>query len=162
MSATQPPRRPRDPFHVILRTSADVARTQLIIANSHISPETPMEVTIKPYELTRSQAQNRLYRKWLSIISEETGQDTDSLDLLYKGLYLVPILCESDDRFAERVEAVKQLRRDGANDMADFAKGIIMDYVSTSSLKVRQFTLYLDHISKHAAELGIVLSQDQH
>ena len=146
-------------YRVILRTPQDVARTHAIIDNALVSAETPYEVTIKPYELTRSQAQNRLYRKWLSIICEETGQDTESLHAAMKERFLVPLLCEADDTFAERVQAVKQLRRDGADDMADFAKGIILDYASTTSLKVRGMTAYLDSVNLFAAELGIALTQ---
>jgi len=69
----------------------------------------------------------------------------------------VPLLCAADDTFADRVQAVKQLRRDGAHEMADFAKGIILDYASTTSLKVRGMTTYLDNVSVFAAELGITL-----
>jgi hypothetical protein len=148
-------------YRVILRTPQDVARTHAIIDNAQVSTDTPYEVTIKPYELTRSQAQNRLYRKWLAIICEETGQDTDSLHLLFKERFLVPLLCAADDTFADRVQAVKQLRRDGAHEMADFAKGIILDYASTTSLKVRGMTTYLDNVSVFAAELGITLSQPE-
>jgi len=148
-------------YRVILRTPQDVARTHAIIDNALVSAETPYEVTVKPYELTRSQAQNRLYRKWLSIICEETGQDTESLHIVFKERFLVPLLCAADDKLAERVQAVKQLRRDGAHKMADFAKGIILDYASTTSLKVRGMTTYLDNVSVFAAELGITLSQPE-
>jgi len=148
-------------YRVILRTPQDVARTHAIIDNAQVSTDTPYEVTVKPYELTRSQAQNRLYRKWLSIICEETGQDTESLHIFFKERFLVPSLCAADDKFAERVQAVKQLRRDGAHEMADFAKGIILDYASTTSLKVRGMTTYLDNVSVFAAELGITLSQPE-
>jgi len=148
-------------YRVILRTPQDVARTHAIIDNAQVSADTPYEVTVKPYELTRSQAQNRLYRKWLSIICEETGQDTESLHIFFKERFLVPSLCAADDKFAERVQAVKQLRRDGAHEMADFAKGIILDYASTTSLKVRGMTTYLDNVSVFAAELGITLSQPE-
>ena len=58
-------------YRVILRTPQDVARTHAIIDNALVSADTPYEVTVKPYELTRSQAQNRLYRKWFE---SRTGQ----------------------------------------------------------------------------------------
>ena len=148
-------------YRVILRSPADVARAHAIIDNAQVGTETPYEVTVKPYELTRSQAQNRLYRKWLSIICEETGQDTESLHIVFKERFLVPLLCAADDKLAERVQAVKQLRRDGAHKMADFAKGILLDYASTTSLKVRGMTTYLDNVSVFAAELGITLSQPE-
>jgi len=155
------PKTKQKPLNVILRSYAHVARAHAIIDNVLVSAETPYEVTIKPYELTRSKAQNRLYRKWLSIICEETGQDTESLHIVFKERFLVPLLCAADDTFADRVQAVKQLRRDGAHEMADFAKGIILDYASTTSLKVRGMTTYLDNVSVFAAELGITLSQSE-
>ena len=148
------------PLNVILRSPADVARAHAIIDNAQVSAETPYEITIRPYELTRSQAQNRLYRKWLSIISEETGQDTASLHEVMKERYLVPIMIDADEVFASRVQAVKQLRREDRHKDADFLKCLMLDYASTTALKVGQMTVYLDNINLFAAELGIELTHN--
>ena len=65
------PKNKQKPLNVILRSYADVARAHAIIDNALVSADTPYEVTVKPYELTRSQAQNRLYRK---LFESRTGQ----------------------------------------------------------------------------------------
>ena len=144
------------PFRAILRTPADAKRAVYTLQHSQISAETPLEVIIKPYVKTRSQAQNRLYRKRNAIISEETGQDTATIDRTLKELYLVTILSDTDDTFADRVEAVKELRRAGNTEMADYAKALIMDcLVSTAALNVKQMTTYLESQAMWAGELGI-------
>ena len=47
-----------------------------------------MCVEIKPYIKQRTVAQNRLYRKWLSIISEHSQRDEDALHEEIKGRLL--------------------------------------------------------------------------
>jgi len=148
------------PINVIIRNEQDARRAWAVIVNAKATAENPVEVTVKPYELTRTQGQSRLYRVFVGIISRDTGQSTESLHLLFKERFLIGILSQSDERLAQRVQAVKQLRRDGAHESADFAKAIILDYISTTSMKVKQFTEFLEHVQKFGAELGIVLESD--
>lgn len=149
-----------EPINIIIRTEQDARRAWAVIINAEATAENPIEVTVKPYALTRKQGQHRLYWVFVNTISRETGQDSDSLHLLFKERFLINILSQTDERLAERVRAVKQLRRDGAHKSADFAKSIILDYISTTSLKVGQFTEFIEHVQKFGAELGIVLESD--
>jgi hypothetical protein len=149
-----------EPITTIIRTEQDAARAWVVICNAKASPDNPIEVTVKPYELTRSLAQNRLYRKWLHIIADSTGDDADNLHEVFKVKYLVPILCKYDDSYAERIQAVRDLRRAGNADYADYARALILECLtSTTKLKKKGFTEYLEHVEKAAAELGIVLPQ---
>lgn len=149
-----------EPINIIIRNEQDARRAWAVIVNAKASAENPIEVTVKPYELTRKQGQHRLYWVFVNTISRETGQDSDSLHLMFKERYLIKILIQTDERLAEHVQTVKQLRREGSNDHADTIKGIILDYISTTSMKVSQFTEFIEHVQKFGAELGIVLESD--
>jgi len=147
-----------EPINIIIRSEQDARRAWACIVNAKASADNPVEVTVKPYELTRSQAQNRLYRKWLHIIADSTGDDADNLHEAFKVKYLVPILCKYDDSYAERIQAVRDLRRAGNAEYADYARALILECLtSTTKLKKKGFTEYLEHVERGAAELGIVL-----
>lgn len=148
------------PINVVIRNEQDARRAWACIVNAKASAENPVEVFLRPFELTRNQAQSRLYWVFVNTISRETGQDPESVHMLFKERFLIGILCQSDERLAEHVQAVKQLRREGRNDQADRIKGIILQYISTTSLKVSQFTDYIDHVVKFGADLGIILETD--
>lgn len=147
-------------FSVVVRTPADAKRAQQIISNSQVDPLKPLEVVIRPYQRTRSQEQNKLLWKWYGIIEEETGQDVESLHMEMKRRYLVPILQRDDPKFAELVDSVIELRKNGHHDSADRMRSIILQMQTTSSLKVKQFTEYLEQIEKFALGFGIILSRE--
>ena len=90
-----------------------------------------MEVSVK--RDNRSVDQNKLYWLWISCISEETGNDKDTLHELFKQMYL-----GSDERIA--LSRQVSVRR------------------STAGLDTKEFTGYLDRIQTFAnTELGINL-----
>ena len=150
----------KKPFTVILRTPADVKRAQAIVARSQVAPESPLEVIIRPYQRTRSQEQNRLLWKWYGIVEAETGQDVESLHMEMKRRFLVPILRRDDLEFNEMVESVIELRKSGHHEAADRMRNIILQMQTTTSLKVKQMTEYLEHIERFAGEeLGITLAR---
>ncbi len=145
------------PHQIIIRSQADAKRAQAIIQHAEIDAEHPIEVVVRPYVRTRSQEQNKCYWKWLAIISEETGQDVESLHFEMKRRYLAPILRRDDPVFAERVDAVINFRAIGQHEAADCMRSHLVDMMSTSGLKVKQFMEYLNEIERFGAEYGIVL-----
>lgn len=98
-----------------------------------INIDKPLEVSVKPYKPNRSAAQNRIYWKWIQIISDDLGYTKDELHavLAVKFLGVVDISCMGES---------------------------ITQPVSTTSLKVKEMADYLTRIEVFAAsELGIVL-----
>lgn len=98
------------------------------------------EVVIREHKPKRTNAQNRLYWEWLTIIADETGSDKGGLHEHFGGLYL-------DKRVIEVL-------------------GVNIDVpISTTDLDVKGFTEYLNRIEAFAiAELGILLPRpdDEH
>ncbi|MDR1097833.1 MAG: recombination protein NinB [Tannerella sp.] len=90
-------------------------------------------VEVKLKRENRSIDQNRLYWLWISCISEETGNDRDTLHELFKQMYL-----GSEERIALNCQVA--IRR------------------STSRLDTKEFTDYLNRIQQFVnTELGIIL-----
>lgn len=83
----------------------------------------------------RTAEQNRLYRKWLSLLEEETGNSQDSLHEFFKKKFLS---VELETIFGEEVRRVN----------------------TTTTLNTKEFTDYLDKVNAFvASELGIRLPQ---
>ena len=96
-------------------------------------------VEIKADKATRSTRQNRLYRLWLGIISDETGQEVEDQfedGKWHKGLH-TRFKCDYIS---------KEFYDDGA-----------IKIPSTKKLKVKEFANYLEQIDRSMAEMGIVL-----
>ena len=96
----------------------------------------PWLIDIKPYKKNRSTAQNRLYWKWLEIISAETGYTRDELHELFKRVYL------------------------GSEDKIILGKQINIAK-STTGLSTTDFTNFLISIEAEAMDLGITLPHPQ-
>jgi hypothetical protein len=98
-----------------------------------VNIEKPWSVDIKKYKPNRSLAANRLYWRWIQIISDDLGYTKDELHavLAVKFLGVVDISCMGEN---------------------------ITQPVSTTSLKVKEMADYLTRIEVFASsELGIVL-----
>lgn len=92
-------------------------------------------IVVKKKDTKRTSQQNRLYRKWLTIIEEATGQDADMLHEFFKNKFLdIPV----ESIFGEDVKR----------------------NISTTKLSTIEFTNYLDKINAFVStELGIRLPQ---
>ncbi|WP_322884146.1 hypothetical protein U8C35_06345 [Sinorhizobium medicae] len=99
---------------------------------ARIASKPLMSVEIKPYKKNRSQAQNRLYRMWLGIIAETTGEDDDDLHEQLKARILG---FESKIILGEAVRMPK----------------------STTKITVDEFSHYLNAVEHLATELNITL-----
>ena len=119
--------------------------------------DTNKVVEIKDYKANRSASQNALMWQWTTIIANELGESKDDVHQRHKEKYLIPILERDDSEFAEMMEALRELHRQGLKQQAIFLHKRIVDMSSTTKLNVTQFTEYLNDIEHHAASLGIML-----
>ena len=91
------------------------------------------KVDIKSIREVRSPDQNQLYWLWLTCISDETGNDKDTLHEHFKDVYL------------------------GSKERIVFNRSISIRH-TTTKLDTKEFAAYLDRIQTFAnTELGIVL-----
>lgn len=95
------------------------------------------DISIKRHREQRSMPQNNLMWLWFGCISEETGQDKQTIHDYYCNTYLTPELCICNGKEFYRVPSTKSLTTDA-------------------------FTLFLNQIKADAAtELGIILPEPQ-
>ncbi|MBT8449087.1 MAG: recombination protein NinB [Gammaproteobacteria bacterium] len=149
-------------MNITLRSQLDVNRAIECVQNATVSADKPLEVVIRPYKRKRSLEQNKLYWKWLGIIAEETGNDSDSLHFKLKAEFLVSIVRASNPgRYYEHKHRIaKMYERSGEHASSAAVNVHLADVLSTGDLKVKQFTDYLDRIERFAAGLGIKLTKE--
>lgn len=95
---------------------------------AHLRADPRMGVTVKPYRRNRSQEQNRLYwGVWLAMLADYTGHTAEELHEFFK------------DKFLQRRAATV------------LGRTLLME-PTTTSLKVDEFTAYLEQIRMFAAE----------
>ena len=120
----------------------------------------PLTVEIYGEKEKRSREQNKLYWKWLEIISKETGDTKEDLHERFKRTFLLPILCREDAEFEQAINAIKKSRAELGDEYEIIARQIV-GLCSTTQLTVSQFTEYLTQIERWAAEQGYVLTTGQ-
>jgi len=100
----------------------------------HENPDADVAtITIKKDKPKRSDAQNRLYFKWVDIIGKELGYSKDETHLLLADKFLGKI-----EFTTKKGKAISQIK-------------------STRDLKVAEFTDYLTDIDMFISEYGITL-----
>lgn len=94
-------------------------------------------IEIKPFKMTRSDAQNDLYWAWLTVARDEgeTGYTKDELHRFMRSKFL------GYEETKYKNEVVSELR-------------------STRKLKVKEFSEYIDEVDRFFAEYGIILPRD--
>jgi hypothetical protein len=109
--------------------------------------------------MKRSNEQNRLQRLWLNEISEQLGDQTpEEVRGFCKLMFGVPILRAENTAFRERYDAiVKPLPYELKMAMMQEP----FDFAVTRNMSTNQKTRYLDALSKHFLELGIVLTNPE-
>lgn len=75
--------------------------------------------------------------------------------------FAVPIFIREDDGYAEMVQAVKQVRKQGMNKEADSMKKKIVSLTSTTDFSVKLMTEYLNEIEMFGTEMGAELTRPQ-
>lgn len=116
----------------------------------------PMPFTVEIVKgRRRSTEQNRLQRRRINEIAEQTGQEPEAVRAYCKLVLGVPILRAESEIFAERYDAV-------VKPMPYETKIALMgepfDFPVTRLMSTEQKTRYLDAIFAHFAEQGVRFS----
>lgn len=115
------------------------------------------EVIIREHKKDRSADQNSLYWKWLTVIGADLGESKEELHERYKGEYLVNIYERDDPDYAEMLQTLREVYREGMRDEALNLRKKIVALTSTTTATVHQMSEYMTEIDRHAVELGIRL-----
>lgn len=120
--------------------------------------DSPINVIITNKDETRTQAQNRLYWKWLGQLQNAWGQDKDSLHILFKRRFLARIYLRdgTDDMLKsgiENLDVIKQL----APHIYESQAMIVANGISTTKATTKQFTEYLNDIYAFCYSKGVLL-----
>lgn len=132
----------------------DVQRTHLaglikIIPAKHI-------VTIQPVKGIRRLRANRFY--WKAIIepmAETTGYTKIEMHGLMKKKFLHSILLASDSDYANFIELVREVYRQGLVEKANQMMEYVKDNLSTTRLSIKSFTDYVEQVKQEALELNV-------
>jgi surfactin synthase thioesterase subunit len=106
----------------------------------------------------RSTDQNRLQRRLIAEIAEQTGQEPEDVRAYAKLVIGVPILRADSELFAERYDAtVKGLPYE--TKLALMREPL--DLPITRLMTTAQKTLFLDKLAQHFAERGVVFTDSR-
>ena len=116
------------------------------------------EVEVGPITNDRSKAQNRLYWKWLTVISE-LGESVNYYHIYFKRHILAKIyLAEGNvEGLKERVDRLKEIKPLVSDDAYEEIAKTLADAITTTAATVQQFTQYLQEIEKWSIDMGIIL-----
>lgn len=118
----------------------------------------PHVVTVKEDKRTRSMRQHGLYFMWVTAIANHVGQSKDDLHMQFKGKFLLPMLLrDGHEETLQTNEAIKVIWQAGLKDQATTAKRFLVNHISTTWLKVDQFTELLNEVAEYARDGGIAL-----
>ena len=121
-----------------IKGEADKARVKLFIDNLN-EGEGPFRVTIDKDRETRTQKQNKLYRKWIKIMSDETGPSIYTMAKVLREKFLVMRLYEFDDLTKRSVDALRELKKDPEHQRHyRILKEALLENVSTTQLNTKQ------------------------
>ncbi len=119
--------------------------------------EPTFEVIVQEKKKDRTVDQNRLYRLWGNIISDELGWLKKDVYSYLRKNHLVQIYERDDQGFAEMLNSIRKVYSMGMQKRADEMHGYIVERTSTASATVKQFMEYLKEIERDMAGKGIVL-----
>ena len=128
-----------------------------IIKSIPYSTSVVHEVIIKEHKRDRSAEQNQTYWLWLTVIGAFLGETKDQLHEIYKDRFLVQIFERDDPDYAEMIQSLRSIYRQGMKVEALALRKRIVALTSTTTATVAQFTELLNDIEKDAIALGIRL-----
>lgn len=128
------------------------------------SLDTPHKVVVTigiDDDKARSNAQNRLYWKWLHELASQTGNDDEFWHLHFKRLFLARIYARDDGEFAQMADSIKWCKG-VINDVLyeNIATSVIKN-ISTTTASVQQFAEYLTKIEYWAVANGLKVTTPQ-
>jgi hypothetical protein len=116
-----------------------------------------MEVVIREHKKNRSLDANALYWKWLTVIGAELGESKDDLHERFKEKWLVTIYERDDPEYAEMLQSLRAVYRQGMRTEALALRKRIVALTSTTTATVAQMSEYMASVEHFAAETGIRL-----
>jgi hypothetical protein len=139
----------------VLRSTEVVQAARNFLASLPLEPI--QELIVRDAKKDRTAAQNSLYWHWLTIIASELGSTKEDQHTYYKKHILVHIYERDDADYAEMIESVRRVHRQGNIKDAKHLADMIVRLTSTTDASVKQFTEYLNELEKDAFEKGITL-----
>lgn len=146
--------------HKIAITSEEL-RNRVIEIVKALPLEIAHEIIIQEHKKDRSKEQNSLMWKWLTVIGNELGESKEDVHERYKGMFLVHIYERDNPAYADMIQSLRTIYKQGMHSEALALKKRIVELTSTSTATVKQMAEYLDSIEHHAATLAIRLSHPE-
>lgn len=115
------------------------------------------EVIVREFKKDRSAEQNSLYWKWLTIIGNELGESKEELHERYKDKFLVSIFERDNPDYAEMIQSLRTVWKQGMHKEALSLRKRIVALTSTTDCNTRQMSEYMTTIEHDAASLSIRL-----
>ena len=140
---------------IILSSLELKQRASQIILSLPIDPV--HEISIKEHKKDRSADQNALYWKWLTVIGAELGESKEDVHERMKDKFLVNIFERDDPDYAEMLQTLREVYKEGMRDEALSLRKRIVALTSTTTATVKQMTEYMTCLEHDAATLAIRL-----
>jgi hypothetical protein len=115
------------------------------------------EIVFRVHKKNRSLVQNGLYWEWLTIIGNALGESKEDVAERYKDKFLVQIFERDDPEYAEMVQSLREIWKQGMKKEAVSLRKRIVSFTSTTTANVAQMSEYLENIERDATSLGIRL-----
>lgn len=139
--------------------NADIAQNcfQAIHQAVADSLDTPHNVVVTigiDDDKARSNAQNRIYWKWLHELASQTGNDDEFWHLHFKRLFLARIYARDDGEFAEMAQSIKRCKGVINDNLYENIAMSVIKNISTTKANTKQFAEYLTKIELWAVANG--------
>lgn len=116
-----------------------------------------VNVIITDKDETRSQAQNRLYWQWITIIADKLGNDKECQHTYFKRQLLAKIYARDDGEFALMASSIKNCQGKIPHAQYEAMANGVAKQISTTTATTSQFTEYLNDIERWAYTKNIYL-----
>lgn len=118
----------------------------------------PLIVTITNKQEDRSNAQNRLYWKWMTQFADYVGSTKEAQHLFFKRRFLISIFKRDDAEYSQMCASISALKQNECEEYKAIANHVIK-LTSTKKCSVKQMNEYLNQIEAfclmHGAKLLI-------
>lgn len=143
----------------IIKNEHDAEQLQFCIHTCLQDEElTPVEVVVHAGACSRSVQQNRLMWLWNTEIANHMGLTKDEVHELLKRKFAKPIFTKNNLDYANMVEAVRNVYKQGMLLEGEHLAKEIIRLTSTSDFTTDEMAEYLKDIEHFAASEGIALS----
>lgn len=128
----------QDIIKAVVRTPDEAAAVASKLLSLPMSSTRPYTVIVRPFEKSRSLAQNNLFHMWIGVIAKETGNDNETIKTEMKRLYLGVKMVEfKHPKTGER--------------------RLIATMKSSADLSAKEMTSFMNNVHAWALHMGIKL-----